>query len=42
MPLMHNAGTNLRVGTAVTDVHSGSLPTTDPNNDERPDKPEEA
>ena len=47
---MHNAETDQRVGLAVTDVHSGSLPTTDfgthaaleEQGCERPDKPEEA
>ena len=47
---MHNAETNPMVGTAVTDVLSGSLPTTDfgtqaalqEQASERPDKPEEA
>ena len=45
--LMHNAETNQKVGTAVTDVHSVSRPTTEQFsseafNPERPDKPEEA
>ena len=39
---MHNAETNQKVGTAVTDVHSGSLPTAQELSGERPDKPEEA
>ena len=40
--LMHNAESNQKVGTAVTDVHSVSLPTLDQISAERPDKPEEA
>ena len=44
---MQNAETNQKVGTAVTDVHSVSHPTTEQLsaeafNPERPDKPEEA
>jgi amidophosphoribosyltransferase len=40
--LMHNAETNQKVGTAVTDVHSVSRSPASEFNPERPDKPEEA